>query len=62
MLSVAVMARFCSDDNAICYVLLVLWMTSRLLIIGQTEETLIGRILKVTHQRVEPGAKSDVDD
>ena len=35
-LNVAV-ARFASDDNAICYVLSVLWKTSSLLIIGQAK-------------------------
>jgi len=33
------------EDNAICYALPVLWMTSCLSIIGQAKAMLIGRIL-----------------
>ena len=42
--------RSCSDNNAIRYVLPVLWMTSCLLIIGQAKATPIGRMLKVTQR------------
>jgi len=38
-----------SDDNAIRYVLPVLWMTSYLPIIGQAKATSTGRVLKMTH-------------
>ena len=48
-------ARSSSDDNAIRYVLQVLWMTSCLSIIGQAKATQTGRILKVTHQRAARG-------
>jgi len=37
------------DDNAIRYVLLVLWMTSCLPMIGQARTTPTGRMFKVTH-------------
>jgi len=49
MLPVAV-ARSSSDDNAICYVVPVLWMTSCLTIIGQAKVMPIGRILQAIHQ------------
>ena len=52
----------CSDNNAIRYVLPVLWMTSCLLIIGQAKATPIGRMLKVTQRTGSTGAKSDVYD
>jgi len=42
-------ARSSSDDNAIRYVLPVLWMTSCLPIIGQAKATPIGHMLKVTY-------------
>jgi len=51
-----------SEDNAICYVLPVLLMTSRLPIIGQAKARQTGRILKVTHQGAERGAKCDAYD
>jgi len=51
----AVVARSSSDDSVICYVLLVLWMTSCLLIITQAKATTRGRILKVTHQGQQRG-------
>ena len=38
-----------SDDNAVRYLLPVLWITSCLPIIGQAKATPIGRILEVTH-------------
>jgi len=56
MLPVTV-ARSC-DDNAICYVLRVLWVTSRLSI-GQVKAAPIGRMLSDA-LGAEPGAKSDV--
>jgi len=55
MLPVAV-ARSCSDDNAIRYVLPVLS------IIGEAKATLLGRILKVTHQAAAPERSHDVYD
>ena len=48
-----------SDDSAIRYVLPVLWMTC-LPVIGETNATPVGRILKMTHQGAAPRAKSDV--
>jgi len=60
-LSVAV-ARSSCDQHAIRYVLSVLWMSSRLPTIGQASVTQVGRILKVTHQGAEPGAKPYVYD
>jgi len=54
MLFVAV-AGISFDDNAIRYVLPVLWTRSCLPIIGQAKGTPIGRILKVTHQWAAPG-------
>ena len=74
MLLVAVAWSF-SDDSLICYILPhtskivklfpvcilpVLWMTSRLTIIGQAKSTPTGRLLKVTHQGAAPGSQSDV--
>jgi len=38
------------DDSAVCYVLLVLWMTSCLPIIGHAEVMPIGRTVRVTYQ------------
>jgi len=55
-------ARFSSDDNATSYVLPVLWMKSRLPIMGQAEAMHIGCVLKVTHQGAEQGVKSDIYD
>ena len=53
-----VAVAWCSfDDNALCYVLRVLWMTSRLSIISEEKATLIGHLLKVTHQGAEPGGE-----
>jgi len=52
------MARASSDDNAIDYVLPVLWMTSYLPIIGEAKVILTQRILEETHQGAAPGAKS----
>jgi len=49
MLTVVV-ARSFSDNNAMRYVVPVLWMSSRLPIIDQAKATPVGRILKVTHQ------------
>ena len=46
------MARASSDDNAIRYVLPVLWMTSYLPIIGDAKAILTRRIHEVTHQRL----------
>jgi len=60
MLTVAV-AQSSDDDNAISYVLSVLWMTSCLSTIGQVKATTIGRMLKVTYQG-QHGAKSDIYD
>jgi len=54
-------ARSSSDDNAICYVLPDLWMTSCLPVFGQAKATPIARILKVTYQ-CNRGLKSDVYD
>jgi len=54
-MSTVATAQSSSDDNTICYVLPILWMTS-----GKGEP--IGCILKVTHQGAEPGAKSGVYD
>ena len=48
--------RSSDDDNAIRYVLPVLWMTSCLPIIDEAKSTLIWRIIKVVHQE----AKYDV--
>jgi len=45
VLSMAVIQSFI-DDSAVCYVLLVLWMTSCLLIIYHAEVMPIGRIVK----------------
>ena len=53
MLPVAV-ARSSPDDNAIRYVFPVLWMTSRLPIIGQAKAMPIASILKVTQQGAAP--------
>jgi len=48
MLAVAVVRSF-SDDDAICYVLPVLWITICLPVIGQAKATPTGSILEVTH-------------
>ena len=45
-----VVARSSSDDNAIRYVLPVLWTTSCFHVIGQAKATPVGRILEVTHR------------
>jgi len=55
---IVAVARFSSDNSAICYVP-VLRMASRLSIIGQVKATPVRHILKVG---VSPGAKSDVYD
>ena len=47
-LTVAV-ARSSSGDNAVRFVLPVLWMTSRLSVVGQANATPTGRIVKMTH-------------
>jgi len=60
LLTVA-MARFSSENNAMYYVLSVLWMTSCLPIIGEAQATLIGRILKVTHWGQQWRRSRDVD-
>jgi len=59
---IVVVAWSSSDDNAVCCVLPVLWMTSCLSIIGQAKAMPIGRVLKVTHQRAAPGTKPDAYD
>ena len=52
-------ARSFSDDNAIRYILPVLWMTSRLSIIGEAMAMLIERMLRLIQQGAAPGgAKS----
>ena len=53
------MARSSSDNSAI---LPVLWMTSCFAHNGPYGASVIGRILKVTHQGAAPGAKRDVND
>jgi len=57
LLTVA-MARFSSENNAMYYVLPVLWMTSCVSIMGEEQAALIGRVLKVTHQGAAVEAKS----
>jgi len=56
-----VVARSSSDDNAMCYVLPVLWMTSRLSIMGYMARGSEG-VVKVTHQRAATGRSHDVYD
>jgi len=48
--------RSSSDDNAVCNVLPVLWLTSCLPIVGEANATLIGHIFKVIHEGAARGA------
>jgi len=58
LLHVAV-APSSSDDNAMHYVLPVLWMTPSLPMIGEAKATLTGYTLKGTHQWAEPSGVYD---
>jgi len=55
-----VVARSSSDENSICYVLPVLWMTSYLPVIGEAKATLYRTCTKMTHKGAAPGAKCDM--